>query len=125
MKKKKQQDQQNQKDLLKLLQDTSVFDELSKSTNKINIFDVLKISKTEIRHSNMLGWLLDPNENHGLEDSFLYGILSRLSTDLDNQKAVNLLSLPLRATVVQELVEHVLMAAHKLEKRRVHIVCGI
>lgn len=31
-----------------------------------NYFDVLKISRAEIRHSNVLAWLLDPNENHGL-----------------------------------------------------------
>lgn len=87
-------DQQKEKEeaLLKLMQDTNVFDRLSEWTNKINIFDVLKISKTEIRHSNVLGWLLDPNENHGLEDSFLYGILSKLSIDLDNDVAIRLLS---------------------------------
>jgi hypothetical protein len=39
---------------------------------------VLKISRTEIRHSNMLGWLLDPNENHGIGDACLKGILQRL-----------------------------------------------
>ena len=31
-----------------------------------NYFDVLKISRADIRHSNVLAWLLDPNENHGL-----------------------------------------------------------
>ena len=39
--------------------------------NSLNIFDVLGITNAEIRHSNVLAWLLDPNENHGLEDSFL------------------------------------------------------
>ena len=42
------------------------------------MFDVLKISRTEIRHSNMLGWLLNPNENHGMGDVFLKGIFQRL-----------------------------------------------
>lgn len=31
---------------------------------KFNIFDVLGVSRMEIRHSNILAWLLDPNESH-------------------------------------------------------------
>ena len=65
--------------LLKFMQDADCLDSLSKWTNNFNIFDVLKISKTEIRHSNLLSWLIDPNENHGLGDSFLYGIIALLS----------------------------------------------
>lgn len=60
------------------LLDIDCLDELLSWTGKFNIFDVLKISRTEIRHSNVLGWLLDANENHGLGDSFLKGILQRL-----------------------------------------------
>ena len=29
-----------------------------------NIFSILGVSRTEIRHSNFLGWLLDPNGSH-------------------------------------------------------------
>lgn len=39
--------------------------------DSFNFFDVLKISRTEIRHSNVLAWLLDPNENHGFEEKIL------------------------------------------------------
>ena len=53
------------------LLDEDCLEKLIPWTGKFNIFDVLKISRTEIRHSNMLGWLLDPNENHGLGDKFL------------------------------------------------------
>lgn len=53
-------------------------DELLPWTSKFNLFDVLKISRTEIRHSNVLGWLLNPNENHQLGDSFIKGLLQRL-----------------------------------------------
>ena len=74
--------------LLNLLQDTEVFKPLSKWTNRLNIFDILKISKTEIRHSNMLGWLLDPNENHGLFDSFLYGIIAKISESMTDKAAI-------------------------------------
>lgn len=37
-----------------------------KQQKKFNIFDVLKIARKEIRHSNVLAWLLDPSEDHGL-----------------------------------------------------------
>ena len=43
--------------------------ELKKTS--FNVFDVLKISRTEIRHSNVLAWLLDPNGNHGYSHEFI------------------------------------------------------
>ena len=78
--------------LLKFMQDAECLDALSKWTNDFNIFDVLKISRTEIRHSNLLSWLIDPNENHGLGDSFLYGIIALLSKELNQKTALHLLS---------------------------------
>ncbi|MCI2061754.1 MAG: PD-(D/E)XK nuclease family protein [Eubacteriaceae bacterium] len=40
-------------------------------TDDFNLFDVLKITNAEIRHSNILGWFFDPNENHGMGDRFI------------------------------------------------------
>lgn len=68
----------NEEALQNFLLDIGCLDELLPWTGKFNLFDVLKISRTEIRHSNMLAWLLNPNENHGLGDAFLKGILQRL-----------------------------------------------
>lgn len=39
---------------------------------------MLKVSRMEIRHSNTLGWLFDPNENHGFGDAFLKGVFQKL-----------------------------------------------
>ncbi|WP_312060802.1 PDDEXK-like family protein [Anaerotignum sp.] len=64
--------------LQNFLVDSECLDELLPWSGKFNLFDVLKISRTEIRHSNMLSWLLNPNENHGLGDSFIKGIIQRL-----------------------------------------------
>ena len=36
-----------------------------------NLFDVLRNAEYEIRHSNVLAWLLQPDESHGLQDTFL------------------------------------------------------
>lgn len=40
-------------------------------TSTFNMFDVLRIARAEIRHSNVLAWLLTPNESHGLGKAFL------------------------------------------------------
>lgn len=58
--------------------DISCLNSLNKWTNKFNIFDVLKISKTEIRHSNILAWIMDPNENHKMGDLVIKGIIELL-----------------------------------------------
>jgi len=60
------------------LLDIECLDELNQWANKFNIFDVLKISRTEIRHSNMLAWLLDASENHGMGDAFVKGVMQRV-----------------------------------------------
>ena len=79
--------------LLKFMQDAECLDALSKWTNDFNIFDVLKISRTEIRHSNLLSWLIDPNENHGLGDSFLIWnnclVIKRIGSKLSQQQKRN------------------------------------
>ena len=59
------------KALAAFLQDITCLDCLKKYTEKVNLFDVLRVSRTEIRHSNFLAWLLDPNANHFLGDKFL------------------------------------------------------
>ena len=47
------------------------FDKLDLGLKNPNIFSILRISRNEIRHSNFLCWLLDPNQSHGLGDIFL------------------------------------------------------
>jgi hypothetical protein len=47
------------------------FDKLELGLKNPNIFQILRISKNEIRHSNFLSWLLNPNESHKLGDIFL------------------------------------------------------
>lgn len=54
----------------RLLKDED-FDKLDLGLKNPNIFQILKISKNEIRHSNFLSWLLDPNQSHKLGDIFL------------------------------------------------------
>lgn len=60
------------------LVDNNELEELDARLAGFNLFRVLRIEKTEIRHSNVLAWLLTPNAAHGLGDLFLRRFLSRL-----------------------------------------------
>jgi hypothetical protein len=66
----------------KLINDIN-FEEIELGLKNPNIFRILNISKTEIRHSNFLSWLLDPYESHNLRDAFLKRFLSDISVELD------------------------------------------
>jgi hypothetical protein len=46
-----------------------------------NIFSVLKISRQEIRHSNFLGWIFDPDCSHGVGDIILHKFLREIFQD--------------------------------------------
>jgi len=62
----------------KLLNDPD-FDKIELELRKPNIFQILRISRTEIRHSNFLAWLLSPNETHGLGKLFLINFLREVA----------------------------------------------
>ncbi|MEQ1748418.1 MAG: PD-(D/E)XK nuclease family protein [Prosthecobacter sp.] len=53
------------------------FERLEALLGGFNLFQVLKFEHGEIRHSNVLAWILDPAESHGLGDSFLKKWLMR------------------------------------------------
>lgn len=59
------------RELDKFLLNIDCLDALNCGSDIPNVFDVLRISRNEIRHSNILAWLLDSSGNHGLEDSFI------------------------------------------------------
>lgn len=49
-----------------LLLNIDILDELKLYVEQTNIFDILKISNVELKHSIMLAYIFNPNENHGL-----------------------------------------------------------
>ena len=61
----------------KLIKDIN-FDRLDLELKNPNIFQILKISNTEIRHSNFLSWLLDPSQSHKIGDIFLKRFLREI-----------------------------------------------
>jgi hypothetical protein len=54
--------------------------------NEFNIFEVLKSSEQELKHSNTLAFLLNPKEKHGLRDYFLKKLLIATIVNNDNIK---------------------------------------
>lgn len=46
-------------------------EEIERLLGGFNVFQVLKFEYGEIRHSNVLAWILDPSESHGLDEAFL------------------------------------------------------
>jgi len=72
---------------------------VTQSSTKSNIFEILKIKNMEIRHSNFLGWLLDPEESHNLKNEFLKGFVqeginknkyTEITVDIDSIDSVKI-----------------------------------
>jgi hypothetical protein len=63
-----------EKDFLNLLNDSS-FERIELELQSANFFDILNATKSEVRHSNFLAWILDPNANHGLGEMVILRFL--------------------------------------------------
>ena len=66
--------------------DINCLRKLDKWADDFNLFDVLKITNMEIRHSNILAWLFDPNESHALGDAFIKEFVRKLSEKIEDDK---------------------------------------
>lgn len=74
---------ENLAELEAFLLEIEILDQLESRLNVFNLFDTLDIRRTEIRHSNVIAWLMKPLENHGLGDIFLKKFLQH--TYLENR----------------------------------------
>lgn len=99
----------NRESLLGLIKDIHCFDPLKQWISGNNVFDILKISRTEIRHSNMLAWLFNPNESHGLEDTFLYDFIADIANfdNINKDAILKLLASDLHQVVVKREWNHI------------------
>jgi PD-(D/E)XK nuclease superfamily len=68
-----------------LLDHSKEFAQLHQKFHQFNPFKILRVDQFEIRHSNVLAWLLNPNENHQLGSFFVKKILSSLITKTENE----------------------------------------
>ena len=69
------------------------FEKLEIELQKPNIFSILGISRKELKHSNILVWLLDPNGSHGLGSKFLIRVLRDLATHEKNDSLLNIIDI--------------------------------
>ena len=54
---------------------------------EFNTFDVLRYAEYEIRHSNVLAWLLDPGQTHGIGRAFLDWFLAKVNKSMSDRGA--------------------------------------
>lgn len=64
---------------------------LHRELSKFNVFHATGMSSQEIKHTQFLGYLLDPNESHGFKDEFLIRFLQ----SVPNGEGVNRLKMNL------------------------------
>lgn len=78
--------------LHKLAINNHKLEKLNALKNQFNPFEVLGVSNYEIRHSNMLGWLMTPSETHNLGDLILKKFL--LQVLIGNEDRIDLVDSP-------------------------------
>src|SRR5690554_5379880 len=61
---------------------------LKARVNSFNPLKILRVQDYEIRHSNVLAWVLDPNENHNLDDRILKRFLLRVLLSSSNNEVL-------------------------------------
>ncbi len=86
--------------------------ELEQLLGTFNLFRVLRFEHGEIRHSNVLAWLLQPDEAHGLKDLFLRRWLMRVFHESESDDAsyldpVEIDSLTIRSVEVYREWNHI------------------
>ena len=69
--------------LQNFLMDINELEKIEAQTSKFNVFETLGIVNMEIRHSNVLGWLFSPNEQHGFSDAFIKRFMQEIVQGYD------------------------------------------
>ena len=75
-------------DTILQLENSTEFNRLHQQFHQFNPLKVLRVDQYEIRHSNVLVWLFDPNENHRLGSFFLRKVLMNLITKPENEEKI-------------------------------------
>jgi hypothetical protein len=63
--------------------DNEGLDKLESKLAQFNIFEAIGVVRQEIRHSNFLAFILNPSQNHRLDDIFLKRLLKRVLLEVD------------------------------------------
>lgn len=60
------------------LKKKNAFSDIEKQKTEINLFDIIGVSNSEVIHSNILAWLLDPNGSHCFGSLFVKSFIDEL-----------------------------------------------
>ena len=60
---------------------------LQREIGGLNLFSILKTERAEIRHSNVIAWLIDPYGNHGLGTQFAEVLFVNIGKSLEKSNA--------------------------------------
>jgi len=92
-------------------------------TSKFNPFDILRVARTEIRHSNVLSWLLNPGENHGFGKAFLEKLNHYIAKNglVNNDDAFKLLTMNYSDIVVYREWRNIDILIESIEDK--YILC--
>jgi hypothetical protein len=74
----------DQRDLEALIVDNPFLEKLEALLDEFNIFEAMGVVRQEMRHSDFLAFLLDPQQNHGLGDTFLKRLLQKALISADS-----------------------------------------
>ncbi|MEH1869842.1 MAG: PD-(D/E)XK nuclease family protein [Nostoc sp.] len=66
-----------------LIVENEDLEKLESKLAQFNIFEAIGVVRQELRHSNFLAFLLNPSENHRLDDIFLKRFLKRVLLELE------------------------------------------
>ncbi|MDZ8056378.1 MAG: PD-(D/E)XK nuclease family protein [Aulosira sp. ZfuVER01] len=75
--------------LEKFIVDNEELDNLESKLAQFNIFEAIGVVRQEIRHSNFLAFLLNPSQNHRLDDIFLKQFLKQVLLETEQPTNVN------------------------------------
>ena len=73
------------------LKDIDILEGLNNLETEDNLFDILKISEAEIRHSNVLAWLLDPQKSKEVGKFFLRKLFILMMDRMETFNAADLI----------------------------------
>lgn len=68
--------------ITRFVANNQLLDRLDSTLNEFNPIKVMKADQFEIRHSNILAWLLNPKENHYLGDMVLKKYSQKYSVEM-------------------------------------------
>ena len=87
------------------LENNKSFQQLNQKVNSFNTLKTLRLVNYEIRHSNILVWLLNSRENHNLGDYFLRKLLEQIILIDENEDNS-------RCNLIEEILNNSLVESH-------------